>query len=39
MSIVRTVRRLGWAGFVFFALKGVGWLILAAAGVHELRGW
>jgi hypothetical protein len=34
----RNRRRLGWAGFAFFAVKGVAWLVVAAIGARAVAG-
>jgi hypothetical protein len=33
MNCPRWARRIGLAGIAFFALKGIGWLIIAWAGL------
>lgn len=38
MVMRRIVRRFGWAGLAFFALKGVAWIVLAAAGARGVAG-
>jgi hypothetical protein len=38
MELHRNVRRIGWAAFALFALKGVAWLVLAALSARGIAG-
>ncbi len=32
-------RRLGWAGFLFFLIKGIAWLLVFYLGKEAVFGW
>ncbi len=38
MTLARVSRRLGWGAVMFFAVKGLVWLVIAAAGAAGLVG-
>ena len=38
MTLSRVSKKLGWTTFAFFAIKGIAWLVLAAAGAAGVAG-
>jgi hypothetical protein len=38
VQLHRNIRRIGWAAFALFALKGVAWLALAALSARGIAG-